>query len=97
YYAYIALWSDKPFNGPLLIRALDLVNGQRVIFVGQYAAGQYVGSDVLDGKSVDPHLEFVIPEIAPPYAWLMTIGVKNVDNCEGWQFDAPGFSEVYYA
>jgi hypothetical protein len=94
FYYFDAMWADGPIQGPILVRARDLVTGQPVVFVGDYATGPSVGSDVVDGQDVQQHIELVIETPASPYAWELTAGVQNHADCEGWQFDGPGFTET---
>jgi hypothetical protein len=94
FYYFDAMWADRPIEGPILLRGRDLVTGQPIVFVGDYAAGPSVGSDVVDGQVVQQHVELVIEAPALPYAWQLTAGVQNNVDCEGWQFDGPGFTET---
>ncbi len=94
-YFHNFLFADAAVAAPILVRARDLIHGQRVVFVGQYAAGPVVGSDVLDGQVVEQHLELVIDSVTPPYAWQIETGQPNgAFGCIGWQVDGPGFSET---
>ena len=94
-YFHDFLFADGAVDGPILVRARDLVHGQPVVFVGQYAAGPVVGIDTLDGQVVEQHLELVIDSVTPPYAWQIEDGHPKGDTgCVGWQVDGPGFSET---
>lgn len=94
-YFHDFLYADRPVTGPILVRARDLISGQPVVFVGQYAGGPVVGTDVLDGQVVEQHVELVIDLVAPPYAWQYEAGIANNPPCTGWQIDGPGFTETF--
>jgi hypothetical protein len=81
--------------GPILVRASDLVDHQRLVFVGPYAAGPAVGTDMLDGQVVLQQLEVVINDVVPPYAWQFEVGNPNGGVCPGSQVDGPGFTETF--
>lgn len=90
------LYADGPVTGPILVRARDLIHGQRLVFVGRYAGGPVAGSDILDDQLVDQHLELVIDSVTPPYAWQIEAGYsKDATICDGWQIDGPDFSETF--
>jgi len=94
-YFHDFLFADGVVVGPILVRARDLIHGQPVVFVGQYACGPVVGTDVLGGQVVEQHLELVIYSVTPPYAWQIEDGQpKGSTGCVGWQVDGPGFSEA---
>jgi len=94
-YYHVFLFADGRVAGPILVRASDLVDHQRLVFVGPYAAGPTVGTDVLDGQVVQQQLEVVIDDVAPPYAWQFEVGDPNGGACTGWQIDGPGFTETF--
>ncbi len=94
-YFHVFLFADGPVTGPILVRAKDLVDHQRLVFVGPYAAGPAVGTDVLAGQVVQQQLEVVIDHVAPPYAWQFEVGDPNGGACTGWQIDGPGFTETF--
>lgn len=93
------LWADGPVNGPVLVRVYDVLKHEPIVFIDQYADGPVVGTDVLNGRLVVQHAEFVIDPVVPPYSWQFTAGSAGAATpfCEGWQVDGPGFSEVFYA
>ena len=94
-YFHDFLFADGVVAGPILVRARDLIHGQPVVFVGQYASGPVIGTDVLDGQVVEQHLELVIYSVTPPYAWQIEDGhPKGGTGCVGWQVDGPSFSET---
>jgi len=95
-YFHEFLYADGPVTGPILVRTRDEIGGQPVVFVGQYARGPVLGTDVLDGQVVDQHIELVIDGVTPPYAWQIEDGVaKGAPGCRGWQIDGPGFTETF--
>ena len=96
YYYFDSLFADHPVAGPILVRARDVVTDLPIVFVSENAAGPVIGTDVLDGELVAQHLELVIVNPGPPYAWLFTAGVQHGRRCEGWRIDAPGFTEIVY-
>ena len=92
------LYADGPLEGPILVRGQDLVTRQRVVFVGTNSYGPVAGSDAINSRFYEQHLELVIDVPAPPYSWVFTFGEqKNASNCAGWQVDGPGFTEVFEA
>ncbi|MEO8744546.1 MAG: hypothetical protein ABI334_03180 [Candidatus Dormiibacterota bacterium] len=111
-YYHNLLYTDVNVNGPVLVRAVDLFTGMPVIFVGQYATGPPARTDTIDGAPVHQYTELLIdtsrstPDLLPwwsnthdhKYEWGIAAGVpQNWSNSTGWQMDAPGFSEVFYA
>jgi len=90
------LYADGPIQGPILVRGGDLINSQRIVFVGPNSYGPIVGTDEINGNVVEQHLELVIQDPAPPYSWVFTSGwPKGTPECVGWQVDGPGFTEVF--
>jgi hypothetical protein len=109
-YADRSLWADKKITGPILVRAVDLLNGERLVFVGPFAAGQVVGQDRVDGTVVQRHTELVLDPDHPTrefgsywsmdsrhrYDWVFTYGVPAAATGPiGWQIDGVGFSEIF--
>jgi len=94
-YFYNFVYADGPVTGPILVRARDVVNNQRLVFVGPHAAGPVVGTDVLDGQVTEQRLELVIDDVVSPYAWQFEVGVPKGAVCTGWQIDGPGFTETF--
>lgn len=103
FYHHNLVYAETNISGPILIRAVDLFTNQPVIFVGDYAAGPVVGSDTIDGRTYDQHVELVVDTshtskttVPHKYNWLFTAGVANTwSNSIGWQIDGIGFSEVF--
>jgi hypothetical protein len=101
------LYTDRQITGPILVRARDLLNNSRIVFVGTWAGGPKVGTDVLHGSRVDQRSELVLNEKdtrpvvdnppAQPHAfvWQFTAGVPDGSSAIGWQIDGDGFSEVF--
>jgi hypothetical protein len=104
YYHNLA-YAETNVSGPILTRARDLITGQPVIFVGQYASGTVVGSDTVDGAVVEQHTELVFDasHASKTYgqhklAWQFIAGVPNGwSGSTGWQIDGIGFSEMFLA
>ncbi len=105
-----SLYTDDRISGPILDRARDLYNSGSVAFVGQFAAGTVVGTDVLRGTRLDQHTDLVLNEAntssivdnppATPHAfvWQFRWGFSKVSSGRlGWQIDGKGFSEVFLA
>jgi hypothetical protein len=97
--------AETRIAGPILVRARDLFTKQPVIFVGQYAAGPVVGSDMVDGQSYEQHLELLLDASSSSkqnkthkFDWPFIAGVPNAwSGSTGWQIDGVGFSEVFVA
>ena len=78
-----------------------MFTNQRIIFVGQYAAGPVVGNDTVDGIAVQQQLELIldIKNVGGhKLEWSFIAGVPNTwSGSTGWQIDGVGFSEVFLA
>ncbi len=104
YYHNLA-YANTKVTGPILVRARDLFTNQPVIFVGQYAAGPVVGSDTVDGKRLDQHLDLLLDTSnasttvkTHKFDWPFIAGVPSAwSGSTGWQIDGIGFSEVFLA
>jgi hypothetical protein len=111
-YVYQWVITDRSLSGVVLGRGRDLVTGEAVTFVGDYAAGPVTGADTLDGLAVEQHHEALLDTSRPPQndnppevyfagsdryvAWPMKIGLSTGASwCVAFQFDGPGFSEVF--
>jgi len=96
-YAYSAI------NGPILVRARDVITQQTVVFVSEGAVGPVFGTDTLDGQLLEQHTELVLytdhrTKNPHPFVWSFIAGVPtNWSGETGWQIDGPGFSEVFLA
>jgi hypothetical protein len=82
-YAIFHAETGQGATGPVLIRGRDLVSGDRIVFVGQYAAGQLVGVDTLAGTSMRQYSELLLDTSHPAAVasagfveWNFTVGVK---------------------
>jgi hypothetical protein len=82
-YATFHAETEQGATGPVLIRGRDLVTGDRLVFVGRFAAGQLVGVDTLAGTSFRQYSELLLdadhPTAAPSAGfvqWNFTVGVK---------------------
>lgn len=65
-YYHANLFLKPGQHGLVLIRGRVLRNGSVIVFVGQYSAGQVIGSDKVDGKSVTQRGELVLDPSHPP-------------------------------
>lgn len=109
YFHHLA-YSDGNVAGPALLRAVDLLTGTRLVFVGPYAIGPVVGSDTVDGKRVQQHPEALIDttstaaDLGPSwnsgqrhaFDWPFIVGVPAAwSGAVGWQIDAAGLTEDF--
>jgi hypothetical protein len=103
-YFSIVAYADTGIAGPILVRARDVVTGQQVVFVGQYAAGPVVGSDTFDGHTYDQHAQVLLNTSTSDkqavgshkFVWQFMDGVPaSWSGSTGWQIDGIGFSEVF--
>jgi hypothetical protein len=95
--------------GPVVLRALDLRNGQPQIFLGSEGAGPVYGTDTVNGKSVNQYAALAFDtnhspkatyNFGSPYVqWSFEAGWPHSQTgfCAGLQVDAPAFTEVFYA
>ena len=98
-------YADSRIAGPILVRARDLVAGQPVFFVGQYAAGQTVGSEIMDGSKFEKRSELLltadnVSHTPSPHRfhWEFLAGAPITwSGSTGWQIDGVGFSEIFLA
>lgn len=112
-YFHGVAYSDAPTSGPILVRARDLATNQPVMFIGRFAAGPVIGTDVVNGKRYDQHSELVLTDVATTqkldpgwnqparghrFMWEFLAGApQRWSTHSGWQIDGAGFSEVFYA
>jgi hypothetical protein len=100
--------TDPTVRGPVLIRGQQLDGRLQVFFVGPWAAGPVVGTDVIDGKEVQLHRELVLPASHKPAQreffkpgwgnWPVRQGHGIGSNgCFGAQIDTVDASEVFVA
>jgi hypothetical protein len=103
-YFYDTFVTVAGLNGPILVRGRDLRTNQALIFVGANAAGPLVGTDKVDGKSVQQHVYLVLDMNHPPspagaakhLEWPVIVGIsKQSSDCVGFQLDGPGFTETF--
>lgn len=59
-YFHVFVYAHEPVSGPILVRAIHLFDTGPVVFVGPNAAGGQLGTDTVDGHTVDQHTEAVI-------------------------------------
>ena len=104
YYDYM-VYTDSKISGPILVRARDLFAAESVVFVGQYANGPVVGSEIIDGSRWDRHPYLLLnANTTRPgpgtrrMQWNFIAGVpKSSSRSTGWQIDGIGFSETFLA
>jgi hypothetical protein len=103
-YFYNTFITVAGLNGPVLVRGRDLRSNRSIVFVGDYATGPVVGTDTVDGRLVQQHLNMVLDMNHPPSAssgareleWPVILGIdKGWSDCVGLQFDGPGFTETW--
>jgi hypothetical protein len=96
--------TEPSLRGPVLIRAMDLLSGQRWVFTGLYAAGGSVGTDKIEGNTVQLYPELAFDTDHPPQArvhslavWHAVAGGVAVAGawCPGIQVDGLGFTEDF--
>ncbi|HEY6875764.1 MAG TPA: hypothetical protein VI384_05340 [Candidatus Dormibacteraeota bacterium] len=92
-------------TGPVLIRGVDLRTGNAMFFVGSWAYGPVVGTDVWDGAAVTYHSELLLDPSHPTREsvgqglsrWTFTAGTSPNGGptwCFGLQMDGAGFSQT---
>ncbi|HEX6350072.1 MAG TPA: hypothetical protein VF160_11865 [Candidatus Dormibacteraeota bacterium] len=105
-YYRVLYFTSPTVSGPVLVRGRDLRTGRQVIFVGDFAEGAVVGSDVLAGSRVQQHDELVLNagrggvKVDPAgwWTWHATQGVPGeASGCYGFQLDGEDFSEIVVA
>jgi hypothetical protein len=100
-------YANTSIAGPILIRDRDLFKRVTTVFVGPFAAGPVVGTDVVNGMTVVQHSELVVyaSQASPAslvgiqhkYVWPFSAGVPNGwSGSTGWQIDGLDFTEVFY-
>ena len=104
YYHNIA-YADTNVGGPILVRAIDVVRNQPVVFVGPFAAGPAIRTDTVDGQKYGQHLELVLDTgtvsktpFTHRFHWDFIAGVPySWSGSTGWQIDGAGFTETFVA
>lgn len=106
-YNVYVFYTDQQIAGPILVRGRDLLNNSSVAFIGTWAGGPVIGTDVLHGSRVQQHSELVLNEADtravvdnPPakphsFVWQFTAGTPLGSAAIGWQIDGDGFSENF--
>jgi len=98
-YWYLAAVSDPTITGLIVVRGRDLRTGQPVVFVGNWSSGPVLGTDAIDGKLVQQHVELLLDRRHPPQntiqtgtvTWGFTAGLAaGASGCTGWQIDSTG-------
>jgi hypothetical protein len=106
YYDY-DIYTDVRITGPVLVRARDLFTRDAIVFVGPYAAGPIVGSDVFDGPKVTQRPEAIFDASQATatvdfrgamhaFVWRFIAGAAtDSSGSSGWQIDGINFSETF--
>lgn len=106
YYLDYVLYSDVRISGPILVRARDAFGSDRVVFIGQFAAGSVLGADVMDGPPVPQRAELLLDPshakatvdahgVRHAFVWNFIAGVPlDASSSSAWQIDGVDFSEV---
>lgn len=98
-YWYLAAVSDPTITGLIVVRGRDLRTGQPVVFVGSWSSGPVLGTDAIDGKLAQQHVELLLDRRHPPHntiqsgtvTWGFTAGLAaGTSGCAGWQIDSTG-------
>jgi hypothetical protein len=100
------VWVTEPqLTGLVLIRGRDALNHDMpLVYIGQYAAGAVLGTDIVNGKRVQQRAELVLdaghhPATSGNSNWGIydvRAGIPNtISNCHAFQIDGQGFSEVF--
>jgi hypothetical protein len=96
YYYHDTFYADHRVAGPVILRGMDLMTRQPVVFIGDHTGGSTTGTDTVDGQTYDQRLEFMLLSVDQPLAWQFTAGVPNGQSgCVGWEVDSPGLTEVF--
>lgn len=101
----ITLLTSLSLKGPILIRGENLSNHAPIAFIALYATGQVLGSEALDGRTVERYAELVLDASHPPSgrsddgslaAWIVRDAepASSTNYCIGWQIDGPTFTET---
>jgi hypothetical protein len=105
-YFAVTYMTDSKYKGLVLIRIRDLMSDRHGVFVGPHAAGDVVGVDTLNGKSVQQHAELILDASHPQARsgnnkwglWAVQQGISlGWSHCVGIQIDGVGFTEVITA
>src|SRR5260370_23054831 len=95
-------YAGPQLTGIVLLRIRDLRTGRPGVFIGPNAAGNVVGMDTIDGKTVQQHGYAILDAGRPPASsgtskwgiWQIRQGwPAGWSGCWSFQLDGPGFSE----
>lgn len=88
---------DPGFSGLLLVRLRDARTGQHNVFIGPTAGGQVLGTDTLQGETVEHHPEAVFDMSDPAIKVINDKKQKSfpireghrlpISGCFEWQYD----------
>lgn len=102
-YWLLAAVTTGEHSGLLLVRGQDLRTGQPVIFVGSWASGPVLSTDLVNGKQSPQRLDLVLDRSHPPQnmihagtvTWGFTAGLaKGSSGCTAWQLDTTDGTEL---
>ena len=96
-------YADAAITGPILVRSIDVFTNKPTIFVGQFASGRITGTDTVDGKPYQQHVELVFDMSNATsaagvhrYVWGFLAGAPNGwSGSSGWQIDGVSFTETF--
>lgn len=100
----LAAVTPESGTGPVVVRGRDLRTGRDMYFVGSWAHGPAVGTDVWDGATVTFHSELLLDPNHPTHEsagpgmskWTFTAGTPPGGPawCLGLQLDGANFSQT---
>lgn len=99
-YWYVGLTTDRGLKGPVIFRGEDLVQGTPLTFLGQYGVGPVVGTDTVDGQTLNQYQVLAIDPANGPVGgmWRFYQGFPHGwSGCVGFQADGPSFTELFYS
>lgn len=106
YFYDVTYFADPSVRGVVLVRIEELGGAYQGFFVGPYAAGKTVGTDVIDGQQVALFDELVLPIASPSpdtsaaAGWAIfkvRQGINKGYSCVGIQIDTASGTEVLIA
>ena len=99
-YWFVGLKADKGIEGPVIFRGQDIVRGYPLTFLGQYGVGPIVGTDTVDGQTLQQYQALQLDTVHPPAGrtWNFYQGFPHGwSGCVEFQVDGPTFTEVFYS
>ena len=71
----VTYFTDPTVKGVVLVRIRDIDAGFKGVFLAPYGHGPVVGTDMINGETVDLYGELVLPVASPP---------ANTNRAPGW-------------